>query len=416
MKVYLVGGAVRDALLGRPVGERDYVVTGATAQQLLDAGFTPVGRDFPVFLHPKTKSEYALARRERKTGPGYRGFITEFSPDITLEEDLLRRDLTINAIAQAQDGSLIDPYGGRADLEARVLRHVSEAFVEDPVRILRVARFAARFAPLGFKVHADTLALMRRMVAAKEVDALVAERVWQETDRALAEDSPDVYLRVLRECGALEVILPEVARLFGVPQPEQWHPEVDTGEHVLLCLRQAARLGMPTVVRFALLAHDLGKALTPREAWPKHHGHEQKGLPVVEQLCDRLRVPSAYRDLARLACLHHGNVHRAFELRTDTILELLERCDAFRRPARFAELLLACQADAQGRTGREHLDYPQRGYLAQAHAAASAAALDDTERASLSGPQIAAVLRAKRRAAIDALREATRAARPATGG
>ena len=418
MEVYLVGGAVRDALLGRPVRERDYVVTGATAEALVDAGYAPVGRDFPVFLHPETKSEYALARRERKTGPGYRGFVTEFSPDITLEEDLRRRDLTVNAIAQADDGTLIDPYGGRADLEARLLRHVSEAFVEDPVRILRVARFAARFAPLGFTVHADTMALMRQMVAAGEADALVAERVWQETERALGEDRPDVYVRVLRDCGALAVIFPEVDRLFGVPQPAQWHPEIDTGEHVLLCLARAAQLGASPAVRFAALAHDLGKGLTPRAAWPTHHGHEAAGLPLVDALCDRLKVPTAFRDLARLACQHHGNLHRAFELRADTLLELFERCDAFRRPERFTELLLAAQVDAQGRTGREAAPYPQRDYLEQVRTAAAAIALTDADRAGLVGPQIAAALRLRRLAVIEPLRSAARAARglPVTGG
>jgi tRNA nucleotidyltransferase (CCA-adding enzyme) len=410
MEVFLVGGAVRDALLGRPVGERDYVVTGASAQQLIDAGYTPVGRDFPVFLHPESKSEYALARRERKTGPGYRGFVTEFSPDIPLEEDLRRRDLTVNAIAQRADGSLIDPYGGRADLEARVLRHVSEAFVEDPVRILRVARFAARFAPLGFTVHPDTMALMRRMVEADEATALVAERVWQETARALGESRPDVFLKVLRDCGALAVVFPEVDRLFGVPQPPQWHPEIDTGDHVLLCLRRAAALDAPETVRFAVLAHDLGKGLTPREAWPRHHGHERSGLPLVDALCARLKPPASHRELARLACEHHTNLHRAFELRADTMLELLERCDAFRRPERFAELLLACQIDAQGRTGREDSPYPQRDYVARARDAAAACLLTEDEKASLQGPKIAAALRARRLAAITALKPVPRPA------
>ena len=411
MKVYLVGGAVRDALLGRPVKERDYVVTGATATELVDAGYTPVGRDFPVFLHPETRSEHALARRERKTGPGYRGFVTEFSPDITLEEDLRRRDLTVNAIAQADDGQLIDPYGGQADLEAKTLRHVSEAFVEDPVRILRVARFAARFAPLGFTVHPETLALMRQMVTAGEADALVAERVWQETERALGEDRPDVFFRTLRDCGALAVIFPEVDRLFGVPQPPEWHPEIDTGEHLLLCLRQAAQLGAPNTVRFATLTHDLGKGLTPREAWPKHHGHESAGLPLVDALCERLKPPTAYRELARLACQHHGNLHRAFELRADTLLELLERCDAFRRPERFGELLLACQIDAQGRTGLGNANYPQRDYVDRQRAAAAAITLTEADRTGLAGPQIASALRLRRLAVMEPLRAAARAAR-----
>lgn len=404
MQVYLVGGAVRDALLGREAREKDYVVVGASAEELTRAGYRPVGRDFPVFLHPVTNAEHALARRERKTGPGYRGFVTEFSPDITLEEDLLRRDLTVNAIAQADDGRLIDPYGGRADIEARVLRHVSPAFSEDPVRILRTARFAARFAPLGFTVHESTRALMREMVAAGEADALVAERVWQETERALGESRPEVFFQVLRDCGALKVIFPEVDALFGVPQPAQWHPEVDTGLHVLLCLKRAAELGAPVSVRFALLVHDLGKGTTPRAEWPKHLMHESRGLPLIDALCSRLRVPAAMRELGRMTAQHHTNVHRARELRTDTVLRLLEGCDAFRRPERFSEMLLACQCDAQGRTGLESRPYPQREMLEAARAAASAAQLSEAERAGLSGPAIAAALRKKRLAALSATR------------
>jgi tRNA nucleotidyltransferase (CCA-adding enzyme) len=410
MQVYLVGGAVRDALLGRAVKERDYVVTGATAQQLLDLGYKPVGRDFPVFLHPDTHSEYALARRERKTGPGYRGFVTEFSPDISLEEDLRRRDLTINAIAQGDDGSLVDPYGGQADLAARTLRHVSAAFTEDPVRILRVARFAARFAGLGFTVHGETLALMRQMVVAGEVDSLVAERVWQETERALGEERPDVFFSVLRDCGALAVIFPEVDKLFGVPQPPQWHPEIDTGIHVLMCLRRAAQLAAPLTVRFAALMHDLGKGLTPPSAWPKHHGHEAAGVPLVEALCDRVKPPAACRELARLVCRHHANIHRVVELRADTLLELMETCDALRRPERFSELLLACQIDAQGRAGLENQPYPQRAYAEQMRAAAAGVVLGEADRADLKGPQIAAALRLRRLAVLEPLRETARVA------
>jgi len=405
MQVYLVGGAVRDALLQRPVKERDYVVVGATAEELQRAGYKPVGRDFPVFLHPETHAEYALARRERKTGPGYRGFVTEFSPDISLEEDLKRRDLTINAMAQDEDGRIVDPYGGQADLAARSLRHVSEAFSEDPVRILRIARFAARFADLGFSVHADTQALLRQMVVAGEADALVAERVWQETERALGEAQPDVFFSVLRDCGALAVIFPEIDALFGVPQPARWHPEIDTGLHVLLCLRRAAQLQAPVTVRFAALAHDLGKALTPADQWPSHRGHEGAGLRLVEQLCDRLRVPGAHRDLALLATRHHGNVHRAAELRTATVLEMLETCDAFRRPERFSEMLLACQIDAQGRTGLEEQPYPQREYLELARARAAAATLTAAERAGLAGLEIAEALRQRRLVALEALRK-----------
>jgi tRNA nucleotidyltransferase (CCA-adding enzyme) len=295
MQVYLVGGAVRDQLLGRTVKERDWVVVGGNADELLAGGYRAVGRDFPVFLHPQSHEEYALARRERKTGPGYRGFVTEFSPDITLEEDLLRRDLTINAIAQDGEGRLVDPFHGQADLEARVLRHVSPAFSEDPVRILRLARFAARFAPLGFTVHESTLALCRAMVAAGEADALVPERVWQETERALGEARPDVFFQVLRDCGALAVVFPEVDRLFGVPQPPKWHPEVDTGVHVLLCLKRAAELDVPVTARFAILAHDLGKGTTPPDQWPSHIMHESRGLPLIDGLCSRLKVPTAHR-------------------------------------------------------------------------------------------------------------------------
>jgi tRNA nucleotidyltransferase (CCA-adding enzyme) len=405
MEVYLVGGAVRDGLLGRAIRERDYVVTGATADELLAQGYRPVGRDFPVFLHPQTQAEYALARRERKTGPGYHGFVTDFSPDITLEEDLLRRDLTINAIAQRADGTLIDPHDGQADLAARTLRHVSPAFGEDPVRVLRVARFAARFAPLGFTVHESTRALMRKMVADGEVAALVPERVWQETLRALEEPRPEVFFEVLRDCGALAVIFPEVDRLFGVPQPAQWHPEIDTGVHVMLCLQRAAQLDAPATVRFAMLAHDLGKGATPPAQWPKHLMHESRGLPLVDALCSRLKVPVAFRELARMACRQHTNVHRALQLRAATVLELLEECDAFRPHERFGELLLACQCDAQGRTGREESAYPQREYLEAARAAAAAAQLGEAEREGLNGPAIAARLRERRLAALEPMRK-----------
>ena len=404
MQVYLVGGAVRDALLGREVKERDYVVVGGSADELLAAGYRAVGRDFPVFLHPETQAEHALARRERKTGPGYRGFVTEFTPDITLEEDLQRRDLTINAIAQREDGSLVDPYGGQRDLEARVLRHVSPAFSEDPVRILRVARFAARFAPLGFTVHESTRALMRKMVEAGEAAALVPERVWQETERALGESRPEVFFEVLRDCGALAVIFPEVDRLFGVPQPVQWHPEVDTGVHVMLCLKRSAQLEAPVTVRFAVLAHDLGKGTTPVEVLPKHIMHESRGLPLVDALCSRLKVPTAHRELARMTCQQHTNVHRVLELRPETVLKLLEDTDALRRPERFRELLLACQCDAQGRTGLEDKPYPQREYLQKALATAAGVQLNDAERAGLSGTAIANELRNRRRTALEDLK------------
>jgi tRNA nucleotidyltransferase (CCA-adding enzyme) len=372
MQVYLVGGAVRDAMLGLPVKESDWVVVGGTRAELLREGFREVGRDFPVFLHPATHQEYALARRERKVAPGYRGFSVEFGPEVSLEEDLARRDLTINAIAQAADGTLIDPYGGRRDLESRTLRHVSEAFVEDPVRVLRVARFAARFAPLGFRIAGDTMALMRSMVMRHEVDALVAERVWQESVKALREPAASTFFAVLRECGALARIYPEIDALFGVPQPVEWHPEIDTGVHTLLVLDQAARLSEDTQVRFAALVHDLGKAATPRAEWPSHRGHEERSVALIEALAGRLRIPSDHRELALIVARYHGIVHRAFELRPKTLLEFMERTDAFRRPARFAQALLACEADSRGRTGLEDAPYPQRDYLLAAHAAAAA--------------------------------------------
>lgn len=404
MDIYLVGGAVRDALLGRPVAERDWVVVGATPEELQGQGFTPVGRDFPVFLHPHTREEHALARLERKTGPGYRGFVTEFAPDVTLEQDLARRDLTINAMAQAADGHLIDPHGGRADLERRVLRHVSPAFVEDPVRILRIARFLARFAHLGFSVAAETLELMRQMSASGELDALVPERVWRELERLLGEPTPRAGIELLRECGALRIVLPELDALFGVPQSPKWHPEVDTGEHVLLALQVAAGRAAPVSVRFAVLMHDLGKALTPRGEWPKHIAHEARGVPAIESLCQRLRVPQEHRDLAVLASRFHTHVHRGLELRATTLLEVLESADAFRRPGRFAELLEVCECDARGRLGFADQPYPQRARFEQALEAASAATLQPDEREGLVGAAIGERLRRKRLAAIEALR------------
>jgi tRNA nucleotidyltransferase (CCA-adding enzyme) len=365
----------------------------------------PVGREFPVFLHPQTHEEYALARLERKVAPGYRGFTTQFSPDVTLEEDLRRRDLTINAMAESSSGEIIDPYGGRRDLEARVLRHVSESFVEDPVRILRVARFAARYADLGFRVAEETRALMERMTASGEVNALVPERVWQETERALGEARPDVFFETLRSCGALAVIFPEIEALFGVPQPPRWHPEIDTGIHVMLVVRYAAKIGASTAVRFAALVHDLGKAVTPRERWPSHHGHEEAGVPLVEALADRLKVPNGYRELGVLTARHHAALHRAAELRPATLLKLLETIDAFRRPERFAELLVACEADARGRTGLEAKPYPQAAYLLRVRNAAAAVTLSEEERSGLQGPAIGEKLREKRLAAVAAAKE-----------
>jgi tRNA nucleotidyltransferase (CCA-adding enzyme) len=403
MQVYLVGGAVRDRLLGRAVSERDWVVVGATPPELERAGYLPVGRDFPVFLHPVTKEEHALARTERKTGPGYRGFVTEYSPDVTLAEDLRRRDLTINAMAQDGAGTVIDPYGGQRDLELRLLRHVSDAFVEDPVRILRVARFAARYASLGFRVAEDTLALMRRMVEDGEANALVAERVWAETEKALGEERPDVFIQVLRDCGALRVVYPEIDALFGVPQPEKWHPEIDTGVHQLLSLREAVKLGGGVAVRFAVLMHDLGKAATPADVLPSHHGHEEAGVALVEQLCARVRVPNHLRELALVTARFHTHVHRALELRAATVLNTLESSDAMRRPERFRDFLLACEADARGRTGLESRPYPQREFFERALAAANTVALTAAERVGLTGAAIGEELRKRRIAAIEKL-------------
>jgi tRNA nucleotidyltransferase (CCA-adding enzyme) len=357
MKVYAVGGAVRDELLGLPVKDRDWVVVGATPEALRAQGFLPVGRDFPVFLHPQTHEEYALARTERKTALGYTGFVFHAAPEVTLEEDLQRRDLTINAMAKAGDGTLIDPYGGRADLAAKVLRHVSPAFAEDPVRILRVARLAARFA--DFTLAPETLALMRQMVASGEVDALVPERVWQEVSRGLMEGTPARMFAVLDDCGALARLLPELAALKGVPQRADYHPEIDTFVHVMMVIDMAARLAAPLPARFAALTHDLGKGLTPVELLPRHPGHEQKSVALILPLCERLRVPADCREVARLVARYHGDIHRCDELRPATTLDLLEACDALRRPERFAQILLACEADYRGRLGWSERAYPQ---------------------------------------------------------
>jgi tRNA nucleotidyltransferase (CCA-adding enzyme) len=403
MEVYLVGGAVRDELLGRTPQERDWVVVGATAEELARQGMQQVGRDFPVFLHPETHEEYALARTERKSGTGYYGFTTDSSPAVTLEQDLARRDLTINAMARAADGRLIDPYGGQRDLEVRMLRHVSPAFVEDPLRVLRVARFAARFAGLGFRVADDTLALMKAMSRGGELKALVAERVWQETRRALEEEAPQVFFQVLRECEALSQVFPEVDALFGVPQPEQWHPEIDTGVHTLMVVQMAARLSPLATVRFAALVHDLGKADTPRDKWPRHAGHEVASVQHVQQVCARLRIPNDYRDLAVLVARHHGVVHRAFELRAATVVDLFAHTDALRRPERFEQFLLACEADARGRKGLEEQPYPQATWLRQALSAVRAVVPDEDDLRS-GGAEIAERLRRRRIAAVDALK------------
>lgn len=408
MQIYQVGGSVRDELLGLPVKERDWVVVGATAEEMEALGYRLVGKDFPVFLHPQTQEEYALARTERKVAPGYKGFTVHAAPDVTLDDDLRRRDLTVNAIAKAPDGVLIDPFHGRADLEARLLRHVSPAFDEDPVRILRVARFAARFAPLGFTVADDTTALMREMVANGEVDALVPERVWAELARALGEAQPSAFFQVLRECGALARLFPEIAQLYGVPQPPQYHPEVDTGVHVMLVLERAAELSPDPEVRFAALLHDLGKGTTPRAEWPRHIGHEQRGVKLIEALCRRLRAPNDFRELALLTGRHHGLCHRAEELRPATMLDLLQSLDAFRRPERFEKFLLACEADHRGRPGYEQRPYPQAARLRQARDTALAVEVAPLTARGLEGPALAEALRQARVTAIRTAHETLR--------
>ena len=400
-RTYLVGGAVRDELLGLPPGDRDFVVVGATPEAMLDAGFRQVGRDFPVFLHPDTGEEHALARTERKSGAGYTGFIVHAEPDVTLEEDLARRDFTLNAIARDEaTGALIDPFGGAADIQARVLRHVGPAFVEDPLRVLRAARFMARFAPLGFSIAPETMALMRTMVEGGELATLTPERVWQELARALRSPAPSAFLRTLREAGALAVVLPEVDALYGVPQRAEYHPEVDTGVHVELVCDVAARLAPgDDLIGFVALTHDLGKALTPVDELPRHVMHEQRGLPPLRALADRLKVPNAHRQLAEIACREHLNVHRLFELNDATVLKLLERCDAFRQPARIAQLGVVCEADKRGRTGLESAPYPQRAELERLHAAAFAVKAGDVA-AGLSGPAVGEAMRKARVQAI----------------
>jgi tRNA nucleotidyltransferase (CCA-adding enzyme) len=407
MQVYLVGGAVRDAQIGVPPKERDWCVVGASPADLEAKGFQRVGKDFPVFLHPDTREEYALARTERKTAPGYHGFDFDCSPDVTIEEDLQRRDLTINAIAQDADGTLIDPWGGLADIEQRVLRHVSEAFVEDPVRILRVARFAARYADLGFRVAGETMALMRRMVDDGEVDALVPDRVWKETELALAGRNSRIFFETLRNCDALRVLFPEVDALFGVPQPAKWHPEIDTGLHVMMVLDQAEGLSDDLEVRFAALVHDLGKGNTPVSKLPSHPGHETRGCKLIRDMSERLPVPRACRDLGVLVAEFHTHVHRALELRPETILKVLERGDAFRRPDRFEQLLLTCEADARGRSGLENRSYEQANYFRGALAAASE--VDAAEIASTAEKRkIPTMIRRARTEAIDRYRSYAR--------
>jgi tRNA nucleotidyltransferase (CCA-adding enzyme) len=401
MEIYLVGGAVRDQLLGRPVVDRDWVVVGATPEEMLAAGYRAVGKDFPVFLHGDSKEEYALARTERKTGRGYHGFAFHADPTVTVEADLERRDLTINAIARHDDGTLVDPFGGVADIEARLLRHVSAAFVEDPVRLLRVARFAARYAPLGFTVADDTLALMRRMVENGEVDHLVPERVWAETRKALAEPMPEVFVRVLRESGALRVLFPEVDALYGVPQRAEFHPEVDTGIHIEMVLQAAAALAPgDALVAYCALTHDLGKALTPADVLPRHIMHEQRGIEPVREMSARLKVPSDYAFMAEMVCKCHLNAHQAFELKASTVLRMLEALGALRRPERLETFLLACTADKRGRLGFEDAPYPQADYLRACRTAAAAITSKPFTDAGLQGPAIGEAMKKAQTEAI----------------
>ena len=412
MQTYLVGGAIRDVLLGRPGSDRDWVVVGATPEEMAAQGYLPVGRDFPVFLHPRTREEYALARTERKSAPGYRGFVVHASPEVTLEQDLARRDLTVNAMALPADRAepspdlahLVDPFHGRQDLQHKVLRHVTDAFREDPVRILRVARFAARFA--DFSVAPETLALMREMVAAGEADALVPERVWQELARGLMETKPSRMFELLRDCGALAVLLPEVDRLWGIPQPEAHHPEVDTGLHLMLVLDMAARLDAPLPVRFACLVHDLGKGTTAPEVLPRHIGHEKRSVELLREVCERWRVPVELRELAEVVAREHGNIHRSAGLGAQALVRLLERCDAFRKPGRFEQALLACECDARGRLGMEERAYPERERLLAALAAARSVQTEtiarEAQQAGAAGPRIGEAIARARVAAVAA--------------
>lgn len=400
MKIYLVGGAVRDQLLHLPVKERDWVVLGETPDSMINQGFRPVGKDFPVFLHPESHEEYALARTERKTGPGYKGFAIHAAPDVSLEQDLLRRDLTINAIAMTPEGRIVDPYGGQQDLQQRILRHISPAFAEDPVRILRVARFVARYRNLGFTLHEETRCLMRQMVASGEADHLVPERVWAELLKALNEPSPSAFFLTLRDCDALAPIFPEINRLFGVPQPEKYHPEIDTGVHCLLCLDQAAQLTPSPSVRFAALVHDLGKGLTPKEIWPHHYHHEARGLPILEQMCARLRIPNAFRSLAMQVMRFHTHCHKALELRASTLTDTLSALGAFKAHHHLNEFLMACEADARGRSGLENRPYPQADFLRGAARAGASVEVNDIVNKDLSGPQIGEAIRRLRIKAI----------------
>ena len=410
MKTFLVGGAVRDALLRLPVKDRDWVVVGATPDSMLAQGYQQVGRDFPVFLHPESREEYALARTERKSGNGYTGFVTQFAPDVTLEQDLQRRDLTINAIGQAADGTLIDPYHGQQDLQQRTLRHVSAAFNEDPLRVLRVARFAARFAHLNFRVAPETQALMREMAHSGELAHLTAERVWKETEKALLTRNPQVYFQLLRDCDALQVLFPEIDNLYGIPAPVKWHPEIDTGVHALMTLTMAAALSDQLDVRFATLFHDVGKALTPPEKWPSHHGHGPAGVPIVEALCQRLRVPNQVRDLALVVTEFHDVVHTIERQSADALVALFDRIDAWRKPDRVEKMALTSEADARGRTTLESMAYPQGDYLRRAFALAQAVPTKAVVEAGFTGAAVREELTRRR---VLALQEGLIDARPA---
>ena len=403
MQVYLVGGAVRDKLLDIPVYDKDWVVVGSSPDEMLSQGFTAVGKDFPVFLHPKTKQEYALARTERKSGAGYTGFECHFAPDVTLEEDLIRRDLTINAMAQAEDGTLIDPYGGQRDLNDRILRHVSDAFIEDPLRVLRLARFAAKLSHLGFTVAEETMTLMAQITSSGELEHLTAERVWQEWHKSLSTQNPEVFLSVLRDCGALKVVLPELDRLFGVPQPEKWHPEIDTGIHTLMVAKQAAQLSSSLTMRFAAQVHDLGKGVTPESEWPSHKMHCHTGIKIIKKLCERVRVPNEFKELALLVCEQHSNVHRAAELKACTKLKILNKLDVWRKPERLEEVLLCCQADHSGRLGCEENPYPQKAIFDAAYQAALSIDVKDIIADGFQGKAIRDELEKRRIEAISSL-------------
>jgi len=403
VQIYLVGGAVRDQLLNIPVYDKDWVVVGSSPEEMLSLGYTAVGKDFPVFLHPKTKQEHALARTERKSGAGYTGFKCHYAPDVTLEDDLIRRDLTINAMAQDDQGKIIDPYGGQKDINNRILRHVSDAFTEDPLRVLRLARFAAKLHYLGFKVADDTMSLMADITQSGELEHLTAERVWQEWHKSLSTRNPEVFLSVLRECGALNVILPEIDCLFGVPQPEKWHPEIDTGIHTLMVAKQSAQLSSSLPVRFASQVHDLGKGVTPESEWPSHKMHCHTGVKIIKKLCERVRVPNEFKELALLVCEQHSNVHRAAELKPSTKLKILNKLDVWRKPERLAEVLLCCQADHSGRLGCENNPYPQKAIFEAAYQAALSIEVKDIIADGFQGKAIRDELETRRIAAIDSL-------------